>query len=143
MKQNSKPIFGIFGFFSSGPWIIRYSAKNIYIRIRYSDFKILIFGFGFEVPNTRIRIDIPALKSPSWLIPSVKCLIVRDCHDKRLCVLFRYRSTVFHYFSCCFDFFCFSAQNGRLSISQKCDVTIRNFENKNFQNIPTLFFTSK
>ena len=53
MKQNSKPIFGIFGFFSSGPWIIRYSAKKKNIRIRYSDFKILIFGFGFEVPNTR------------------------------------------------------------------------------------------
>ena len=53
VKQNSKPIFGIFGFFSSGPWIIRYSAKKKNIRIRYSEFKILIFGFGFEVPNTR------------------------------------------------------------------------------------------
>ena len=67
MKQNSKPIFGIFGFFSSGPWIIRYSAKKKYsdsifgfqnfnIRIRLRSAEYSVFG-----SNTRIRIDIPAL----------------------------------------------------------------------------------
>ena len=66
MKQNSKPIFGIFGFFSSGPWIIRYSAKKKYsdsifgfqnfnIRIRLRSAEYSVFG-----SNTRIRIDIPA-----------------------------------------------------------------------------------
>ena len=65
MKQNSKPIFGIFGFFSSGPWIIRYSAKKKYsdsifgfqnfnIRIRLRSAEYSVFG-----SNTRIRIDIP------------------------------------------------------------------------------------
>ena len=66
VKQNSKPIFGIFGFFSSGPWIIRYSAKKKYsdsifgfqnfnIRIRLRSAEYSVFG-----SNTRIRIDIPA-----------------------------------------------------------------------------------
>ena len=67
MKQNSKPIFGIFGFFNSGPWIIRYSAKkkiysdsifgfqNFNIRIRLRSAEYSVFG-----SNTRIRIDIPA-----------------------------------------------------------------------------------
>ena len=65
VKQNSKPIFGIFGFFSSGPWIIRYSAKkkkysdsifgfqNFNIRIRLRSAEYSVFG-----SNTRIRIDI-------------------------------------------------------------------------------------
>ena len=89
MKQNSKPIFGIFEFFSSGPWIIRYSAKkkkysdsifgfqNFNIRIRLRSAEYSVFG-----SNTRIRIDIPApdirnqlISSGNLVIPITKCLI--------------------------------------------------------------------
>ena len=63
---------------------------------------------------------------------------MRGRHTKKLRFFLRSRSTVFHYFSCCSVFRHFSAQNGRFSFSQKCDVTIRNFENLKSQNILTL-----
>ena len=75
----------------------------------------------------------PPLSVISCVIVTIKCFVF----------FFRSRSAVFHYFSCCSVFFCFWAQNGRLSISQKSDVTIRSFEKENFQNILTLFLTNK
>ena len=62
MKQNSKPIFGIFGFFSSGPWIIRYSAKKKTFGVTFdqngqnavsAEFGIL----AASLPNWRFRTD--------------------------------------------------------------------------------------
>ena len=82
------------------------------------------------------------LKPSFRLLSLISCLIVHDRHDKRLCFFYIFYQQSLAILAVIL-FFCFSAQNGRFSISQKCDVTIRIFEHLKSQNILTLLFTNK
>ena len=74
ISHNSQPSFSHYseysGFLAVDPGLFGIRQKKN-IRIRYSDFKILIFGFGFEVPNTRYSGRILGIESISlhrWAI---------------------------------------------------------------------------
>ena len=75
-------------------------------------------------------------------VVSISCVIVRDRHDKRLRFFhIFYRLSLAISVVVLFFFLVFSAQNGRFSISQKCDVAIRIFEIQKFQIILVSFLT--
>ena len=78
------------------------------------------------------------LKPPFSLIPSAKCLIERDRHDKRLrfyVVIVRLFLTIF---AVVLILSIFLVKMSVFCISQKSPFVNRNFENLKFSNIPTL-----
>ena len=78
------------------------------------------------------------LKPPFSLIPSAKCLIVRDCHDKRLrfyIVIVRLFLTIF---AVVLILSLFLVKMAVFRISEKYPFVNRNFENSKFSKIPTL-----
>ena len=93
-------------------------------------------------PNSwhgRVLLSTPSpLKPPFSLIPSAKCLIVRDCHDKRLPFYIVIVRLSFTTFAVVLIFVTFWLKMAVFCISQKYSFDNRIFENLKFLNILTL-----
>ena len=114
--------------------------------LRFSALPVLTSFFTLTSWHGRVlRLPSAPLGSLFWLITSVKSLIVRDRHDKRLRFFLSTFSTVClslnRFFVVFFLYFTKHAEHGRFCFFQKCKVAIRIFL-KIFLQIILASFTS-